>query len=106
MEYSSLFILHYDKKGGFQYTIVRKVKFILGRVIFLDLGKLCSQYACVASFIISKLPCSSTDEIVCLVCLCLNENFRSAPKLSDAIVLFGCIDSSSSLCHPILSFPL
>jgi hypothetical protein len=59
----------------------------------LDLGKLCSQYACVASFIISKLPCSSTDEIVCLVCLCLNENFRSAPKLSDAIILFGCIDS-------------
>jgi hypothetical protein len=57
----------------------------------LDLGKLCSQYACVASFIISKLPCSSTDEIVCLVCLCLNQNLRSAPKLSDAIVLFGCI---------------
>ena len=68
--------------------IVRKVKFILGWVMFLDLGKLCNQFLCVASFIISKLPSSSTSETICLVCLCLNENFRSAPKLNEAIVLF------------------
>ena len=72
----------------------------LSPVIFLDLGKQCSQFVCVSSFIISKLPYSSTSEIVCLVFLCLNENFRSAPKLNEAIVLFGSNDSSSSLCHP------
>ncbi len=53
---------------------------------FLDLGNLCTQLACVASFITSKLPCSRISETVCLVCLCLNENFRSAPKLNEAIV--------------------
>ncbi len=56
--------------------------------MFLDLGKLCNQLLCVAPFIISKLPCSSTSDTVCLVCLCLNENFRSAPKLNEKIVLF------------------
>jgi len=67
---------------------------IRGPVIFLDFGKLCSQFVCVSSFIIGKLPCSSTTEMVCLVCLCLNENFCSAPKVNEAIVLFGSIDSS------------
>src|SRR4029453_61355 len=74
--------------------------------MFLDLGKLCNQFLCVSCFITSKLPCSSTSETICLVCLCLNENFRSAPKLNEAIVLFFPIDFSSSLCHPIPSFPL
>jgi len=40
--------------------IVRKVKFILDWVTFLDLGKLCNQFLCVASFIISKLGSRST----------------------------------------------
>src|SRR5918992_3390233 len=55
--------------------MVRKVKLILGWTMFLDLGKLCNRFLCVASFIISKLPCSSTSEIICLVCLCLNKIF-------------------------------
>ena len=75
------------KWNGSQQIIVRKVKFILGPDVVLDLGKLCSQFVCVTSFIISKLPCSSTSEIVSLVCLCLNENFRCAPKLKEGIVL-------------------
>src|SRR5215212_1478357 len=74
--------------------------------MFLDLGKLCNQLLCVVPFITSKLPCSSTSDTVCLVCLCLNENFRSAPKLNEAIVLFFPSGFSSSLCHPIPSFPL
>ena len=49
---------------------------------------------------------SSTTDTVCLVCLCLNENFRFAPKLNEAIVLFFPSGFSSSLCHPIPSFPL
>src|SRR5262249_43083662 len=93
------------KSNRCQYTIVRKLRFILGRVIFLDLGKLCSQFVCVASFITSKLPCSSTSEMVSFVCLCLNENFRSAPKLNEAMVLFLPKDFSSSLCQAIPSSP-
>src|SRR5918992_4633128 len=57
--------------------MVRKVKLILGWTMFLDLGKLCNRFLCVASFIISKLPCSSTSEIICLVCLCLNKGYKN-----------------------------
>ena len=86
----------------FYYTtwrfIVRKVKLILGWYIF-EVGKLCSQFICVLSFIKSKLPCSRVIETVCLVCLCLNENFLSAPKLKEAIIGLFPNDFSSSLCH-------
>jgi hypothetical protein len=77
--------------------------------MFLDLGRLCNQLLCVPPFIISKLPCSSTSDTDCLVCLCLKENFRSAPKLNEAIVLFFpndpayfstiCLSSKSSFVH-------
>ena len=82
-------------------VIVLKVKFILGSVIFLDLGKLCSQFFCVASFINSRLPFLSNTEIVFLLCLCLKENLRSAPKLTEAMALFPSLDFSSSICPPI-----
>ena len=85
--------------------MVRNVKFILGCDIFLDLGKLCNQFDCVDPFMTSKLPCSSKIETFCLVNLCLNKNFRSAPRLNEAILLFFPNDSSSSLCHPIPTLP-
>ena len=85
--------------------IVLKVKFILGSEIFVDLGKPCSQFFCVASFINSRLPFSSIIEIISLLCLCLNENLRSAPKLTEAMALLPSIDFSSSLCHPTPTLP-
>jgi hypothetical protein len=57
--------------------IVRKVKLILESLTSLDLGKLCNQLLCVASFITSKLPCSSTSGTICLVCLCLNKGYKN-----------------------------
>ena len=75
--FSLPFILIYKSKIKLQNTIVRKVKLILGWTMFLDLGKLCNQFLCVAAFIISKLPCSSTNEIICLVCLCLNKGYKN-----------------------------
>ena len=87
-------IKDYPHKEVIRFKYTRKVKFILGPVIFLDLGKLCSQFVCVASFIISKLPCSSTSDMVSLDSLCLNENFLSAPRLNEAIAEFSFNDFS------------
>jgi len=71
-----------------QVTIVRKVKLILGVDIFLVGGKRCSQLDCVRPFMINKLPFSNTTDTVCFETLCLNANFRVAPKLNEAMAPF------------------
>jgi hypothetical protein len=55
--------LYYVCYNSYTYhIIVLKVRFILlWLLFFFDLGKICIQLACVASFITSKLPCSRTS---------------------------------------------
>ena len=63
------------------------MRFILGEKTFVVFGNRCSQFACVAPFITSKLPCSKTNETTSFVCLCLNLNILSAPKPDRVIIL-------------------
>ena len=87
-------------------SIVLKVRFILGVEISFVGGSLWSQFVCVMSFIINKLPCSKINEMVSLVCLCLKANLRSAPKLNEPIAPFFFNTFSASLCQVIPSSPL
>ena len=57
------------------------IKFIIGLLIFVVFGELCNQLVCVAPFITSMLSVCNAIETVCLVRLCLNENFPFAPKI-------------------------
>src|SRR5690606_741827 len=97
---SRRFILHHPPT-----SIVRKVKFTLGIVIFLLGGNRCSQCVWVVSFITNKLPCSKTNSTFSLVCLCLNTNFLSAPKLKEPIAPSLFKSRSPSLCQAIPSSP-
>lgn len=84
-------------------TMVLKVRFTLGIVIFFDFGKQCSQWVCVASFITNKLPFSSITETFSWVCLCFNENFLAAPRLNEVMAEFCSNDFSQSLCQAMPS---
>src|SRR5690606_12036411 len=86
--------------------MVLNVRFILGDVIFLLGGNLCSQCVCVVSFMTNKLPCSNSKSTFSLVCLCLNANFRSAPKLNEPMAPSFFKSLSPSLCQAIPSSPL
>ena len=105
LRYLKIWCCYLEDYGRIYRTMIRNVKLILGPIPFLHVGRLCSQFSWVVSFITSKLPCSSTAEIISLVCLCLNKKRLSAPKLKDAIGVHLPILFSSSLCQPMPSLP-
>ena len=86
-------------------TILRKVRLIRGDDTFLVGGRRCSQWLCVSSFITNRLPCESWSSTFSFVALCLKANFRSAPKVSDAMAPFFLRSFSPSPCQAIPSEP-
>lgn len=66
-------------------------------------GSLCNQFFCIVPFINNKLPFPRIISMRFLVSLCLKENLRSTPIVSDAIVPLSRNVFSLSLCQEIPS---
>ena len=90
-----------ERKFSFKHKVTKETVSVM-----LEHGSLCSQWVCVLTFITSRLPCSSITDTVSLVALCLNENFRSAPKLNEPIAPSFFRSFSPSLCQAIPSSPV
>ena len=93
------------KYSDYYSTIVLKVRLILGRCTFLVGGRRCNQYRWVVPFITNREPCAKIKSTFCLVSLCLKANFRSAPKVSEAIAPFFLRSFSPSECQAMPSEP-